>query len=112
MDIATVIESASAVFRCCISSPSPAIPPAAVAMVLMDAAENLARRWEPRNLALRLAVRSLRPGPAIGCARRLPSGRPRRLSRSIAAEPGTPVTVDDDLILWLTKDLRSQRCSS
>ncbi len=79
-----------------------------VAMMLMDAAENLARRRGAAELGITVGLFD-DYGPAQRLyARRgyLPDGRgacrgQQPLSRS------AQVTMDDDLILWLTKDLRS-----
>ena len=78
-----------------------------VAMMLMDAAENLARRRAPRNWASRWNCYDYGPAQWLYARRGyLPDGRgacrgQQPLSRS------AQVTMDDDLILWLTKDLRS-----
>jgi GNAT superfamily N-acetyltransferase len=79
-----------------------------VAMILMDAAENLARRRGATELGITVG-----PFGDYGAAQRLYARRgyltdgrgachgQQPLSR------GAQVTMDDDLILWLTKDLRS-----
>jgi GNAT superfamily N-acetyltransferase len=84
-----------------------------VAMMLMDVAENLARRRGATELGITVGLFD-DYGPAQRLyARRgyLPDGRGACRGQQPLSR-GTQVTMDDDLILWLTKDLGPQRCSS
>jgi GNAT superfamily N-acetyltransferase len=84
-----------------------------VATMLMDAAEDLARRHGTAELGITVGLFD-DYGPAQRLyARRgyLPDGRGTCRSQQPLTR-GTQVTIDDDLILWLTKDLRTQTCAS
>jgi GNAT superfamily N-acetyltransferase len=82
-----------------------------VAMMLMDAAEDLARHRGAAELGITVGLFD-DYGPAQRLyARRgyLPDGRGACRGQHPLSR-GAQVTMDDDLILWLTKDLRSPRC--
>jgi GNAT superfamily N-acetyltransferase len=84
-----------------------------VAMLLMGAAEDLARRHGATELGITVGLFN-DYGPAQRLyARRgyLPDGRGACRGQQPLAR-GTQVTMDDDLILWLTKDLRAQTRAS
>jgi GNAT superfamily N-acetyltransferase len=84
-----------------------------VAMMLMDAAENLARRRGVVELGITVGLFD-DYGPAQRLyARRgyFPDGRGACRGQEPLSR-GAQVTMDDDLILWLTKALRSQPRSS
>jgi hypothetical protein len=81
--------------------------------MLMDAAENMTRRRGAAELGITVGLFD-DYGPAQRLyARRgyLPDGRGACRGQQPLSR-GTRVTMDDDLILWLTKDVRPSRCPS